>query len=109
MIVTIEIIVVDTSTDKTPKIVEAYRMLSSLGRKKGCRAAEMMGFMLLDMRLLHFTDADCIVPDTWLEILNDAFKPNIAAVGGNAYLKKLSLVRKMGCCAWISCWRKHWA
>ncbi|MBW2989022.1 glycosyltransferase [Candidatus Woesearchaeota archaeon] len=83
----LEIIVVDTSTDKTPDIARSYKDVKLIrGHKAGFGHVRNMGIEKAKNELVAFTDADCIVPRDWLKKLVAPFKnENVAAAGGNAY------------------------
>lgn len=94
-----EVIVVDSSRDKTPEIVKKYPFvrLVRLGRK-GLNAARNLGIKLARGEIIAFTDGDCIVPENWvLEIVNAIKGKGFAAVGGSvllAYPLKDDLIAK---------------
>ena len=89
-----EVIVVDGgSRDGTADIVQEYerkdervRLITEL--KKGTSAARNTGYRNANFEYIAFTDADCVVPVQWLQVLHDAFieerkrDPMVAAVGG---------------------------
>jgi cellulose synthase/poly-beta-1,6-N-acetylglucosamine synthase-like glycosyltransferase len=81
-----EIIVVDASTDFTPRIVEGYKKVSLIRSKKGFSQQRNVGLRAATFDILAYTDADCIVPRDWLKIINQTFRnKGIAAIGGNAF------------------------
>lgn len=81
-----EIIVVDASTDFTPRIVEDYKKVSLIRSKKGFGQQKNVGLRSATFDILAYTDADCIVPRDWLKIINQVFRnKGIAAIGGNAF------------------------
>lgn len=81
-----EIIVVDSSTDDTPRIICGYEKVRLVRSKKGFSVQRNRGLKLATFDILAFTDADCIASRDWLKIINQAFKnKKIAAIGGNAY------------------------
>jgi len=81
-----EIIVVDSSTDRTPQIVASYGKLRLIRSKKGFATQKNVGLECATFDIVAFTDADCIIPQNWLKIISQAFKnKKIAAIGGNAY------------------------
>jgi glycosyltransferase involved in cell wall biosynthesis len=82
-----EIIVVDSSTDGTPKLVREHlpmvrHLRSETALQSG--AARNLGIQQARGKLIAFTDANCIVPPDWLQRLVDlhARYPGCAAVGG---------------------------
>jgi len=89
-----EVIVVDGgSTDGTAEITADFsnkdsrvRLITEL--RKGTSAARNTGFFASKYDHIAFTDADCVVPVRWLQILHDAFveerelDEKVAAVGG---------------------------
>jgi cellulose synthase/poly-beta-1,6-N-acetylglucosamine synthase-like glycosyltransferase len=81
-----EIIVVDSSTDSTPRIVEGYKKVKLIRSKKGFGQQRNIGLSSATFDIVACTDADCIVPGDWLKIINQAFKnKGISAIGGNAF------------------------
>lgn len=81
-----EIIIVDHSTDSTPEIVSKYRQVRLIkSREKGFPQQRNKGIKSAKYDLIAFTDADCIVPEDWLNILVSSFDKEIVAVGGNAF------------------------
>lgn len=82
-----EIIVVDSSSDRTPDIVRSYpnvrlvlsdRRDFSIVRNRGLREARH--------DLIAYIDADCIAPADWLlQLVPKIDLPDVAAVGCNAY------------------------
>jgi GT2 family glycosyltransferase len=81
-----EILVVDASTDATPAIVQEYPKVKLIRSEKGFSQQKNMALRSAAFDILAFTDADCLVPRDWLDVINRAFKEKrIAAIGGNAY------------------------
>ena len=82
-----EIVVVDSSSDRTPDIVRTYpnvrlvlsdRRDFSIVRNRGLREARF--------DLIAYIDADCIAPADWLmRLVPKIALPDVAAVGCNAY------------------------
>lgn len=88
------VLVNDRSTDSTPKIMEEYSALHP-GRVSivtvdknpeignGKLNALIQGTAAVDSDLVFFTDADCIVPVTWVEELSRAFlRPDLGILLG---------------------------
>ena len=87
-----EIIVVDSSNDRTPEIASSYsgvRLVTS--KEKGFSLQRNLGIKEAKNEVIAFTDADCIVPKEWLDKINLSFKKDIDAVSGNAYPPKDAL------------------
>lgn len=81
-----EIIVVDSSTDSTPYIVEEYKVVKLIRSEKGYSQQRNAGLRSASFDIIAYTDADCIVSSDWLKIINRAFSnKEIAAIGGNGY------------------------
>jgi GT2 family glycosyltransferase len=81
-----ETLVVDASNDATPAIVREYPRVKLIRSEKGFSQQKNMALMSAAFDLLAFTDADCVVPGDWLNVINRAFvEKRIAAIGGNAY------------------------
>jgi cellulose synthase/poly-beta-1,6-N-acetylglucosamine synthase-like glycosyltransferase len=81
-----EVLVVDASTDSTPRIAEEYPRVRLIRSEKGFSQQKNEGLKAAAFDFLAFTDADCLIPGDWLQVINRAFRdPRIAAVGGNAY------------------------
>lgn len=81
-----EFLLVDASTDTTPRIVGEYPRVRLLRSEKGFSRQKNMGLECAAFDILAFTDADCVVPEDWLKVVNRAFgEGQVAAVGGNAY------------------------
>ena len=74
-----EILVIDGgSTDGTAEIVRRYsdtdvrvKLITEL--RKGTSVARNTGFFSAKFDHIAFTDADCVVPVPWLQIMHDAF------------------------------------
>lgn len=82
-----EIIVVDSSTDDSPRLVrEQFPMIQLLHSETRLQsgAARNLGIQKARGKLIAFTDANCIVPPDWLQRLVDmhARHPDCAAIGG---------------------------
>jgi cellulose synthase/poly-beta-1,6-N-acetylglucosamine synthase-like glycosyltransferase len=81
-----EIVVVDSSTDSTPQIVESYEQVRLVRSDKGFSNQKNAGLKAASYDILAYSDADCIFPENWLRVIDRAFKnPDIATIGGNAY------------------------
>ena len=82
-----EIIVVDSSNDRTRDIVRKYggvRLVPS--NHKGFSSKRNTGIREANYELIAFIDADCIAPPEWLsKMLPRIMLPEVAAVGCNAY------------------------
>lgn len=89
-----EIVVVDgDSTDATPEILKRYRQqnpnikIVSI-KKRNISLARQTGVENSNFEFVAFTDADCEVPENWLEILSDGYnryseKEKLAGAGGS--------------------------
>lgn len=79
-----EIIVVDgNSIDKTCEIAEQMGARIIKQKRKGIAGARTDGFLLANTEFIATTDADCIVPNRWLEnFLEDFQDPRVVAVTG---------------------------
>ncbi len=81
-----EIIVVDSSQDSTPQIVENYKNVKLIRSEKGSSQQKNEGLKSASFDILAYTDADCIVSSDWLKVINRVFRnKEIAAIGGNGY------------------------
>lgn len=81
-----EIIVVDSSSDETPQIVQQYKRVRLIKSEKGYSQQRNKGWQAAKYELVAFTDADCLIPPEWLKKINHAFKnEKIAGIGGNAF------------------------
>jgi cellulose synthase/poly-beta-1,6-N-acetylglucosamine synthase-like glycosyltransferase len=81
-----EIMVVDASTDATPRIVGKYPRVRLVRSEKGFSQQKNTGLRHAAFGIVAFTDADCIIPPDWLRIIDRAFRDQrVAAVGGNAF------------------------
>jgi 1,2-diacylglycerol 3-alpha-glucosyltransferase len=80
-----ELIVVDNnSTDKTGEVAEKYGARVILEREKGVAHARNTGFSKANGKIIASTDADSIVPDTWIERIVSEFDKDasLVAFGG---------------------------
>ncbi len=81
-----EIIVVDSSDDETPQVVQQYPRVRLIKSEKGFSQQKNMGLQAAKHEIVAFTDADCLAPPDWLRIIGRAFKDKtFAGIGGNAY------------------------
>ncbi len=81
-----EIIVVDSSQDETPQIVQEYKQVKLIRSEKGFSQQKNRGLKEAKYDLVAFTDADCVIPPDWLKVANRALKEEkIAGLGGNAF------------------------
>lgn len=82
-----EIIVVDGgSKDKTCEIAKKYADLVFTQTSKKVGGARNDGIMASKGEICATTDADCILPPNWIELLRDDFKdPGVAQVYGPVY------------------------
>jgi glycosyltransferase involved in cell wall biosynthesis len=82
-----EVIVVDSSTDSTPRLVrEQFPMVQLLYNETRMQsgAARNLGIQKARGKLIAFTDANCVVSSHWLQQLVDGHvqHPDCAAIGG---------------------------
>ena len=78
-----EIIIVDSSTDKTPEILKNFPVRLFRQPKRGPGAARNYGVKKAKGNIVVFIDADCYAPKDWLRKLVKPFSDkNVAAVGG---------------------------
>ena len=79
-----EVIIVDgDSKDRTREIAEELGARVVLQKRKGIGGARNDGFLAAKADFIATTDADCIVPNQWLEIfLQDLQDPQVIAVTG---------------------------
>jgi cellulose synthase/poly-beta-1,6-N-acetylglucosamine synthase-like glycosyltransferase len=81
-----EILVVDASTDATPRIVEEYGRIRLVRSEKGFSTQKNVALKQAAFDILAFTDADCIIPQDWLKVVDRTFQDKrTAGIGGNAY------------------------
>ena len=80
-----EVLVVDSSTDRTPQIVRKFKgaRLVAFGRP-GFAAARNVGVNNSRNAVIAFTDADCIVPKDWLKKLVSRLGGKVVVAGGAA-------------------------
>ncbi|MBR9678267.1 MAG: glycosyltransferase [Nanoarchaeota archaeon] len=80
-----EVIVVDSSSDKTPKIVEkhGFRLVKiPKTRKRNTNIARNIGWKKARGNIVAFTDGDCKVSSNWLSELVKGFDSDEIAVTG---------------------------
>ena len=80
-----EIIVVDSSSDKTPEIVATYFphvRLFHFGERKYCGEARNVGISKSKADIVAFIDADCKADKNWIQEILKAHQSQIKAFGG---------------------------
>jgi len=78
-----EIIVADSSTDRTQEILAKYPVKVVKHNIKGASAARNIGVKHSRGEILVFVDADCVAPEAWLKNLVAPFEDkDVAAVAG---------------------------
>ena len=79
-----EIIIVDGgSTDRTRELAEELGAKVIMQKRKGIGGARNEGFLAAKADFIATTDADCIVPNQWLEVFLKKFEdPRVVAVTG---------------------------
>lgn len=78
-----EIIVVDSSKDKTPDIVSKFPVKLINQKPKGPATARNLGVKKSNGNIVVFIDSDCIAPKNWLRNLLKPFSNNnVVAVAG---------------------------
>ncbi len=82
-----ECIVVDSSSDKTPEIVREYSSVRLLEREAGFSRQRNEGIGAARFDIIAFTDADTIIPETWLRGIADGFATHLKSAGlaGDAF------------------------
>lgn len=80
-----EIIVVDSSDDRTPDLVKQFPVRLIRLKERGFGVARNTGISYARFDLVAFTDADCIVPKDWIRKLAIRFDSGVGGVGGNAF------------------------
>ncbi|QZX99911.1 glycosyltransferase [Halobaculum rubrum] len=84
-----EVIVVDdgSESDAQDAVLDRYagrdRVTVLRQANAGPATARNRGWRAADGEYVLFTDDDCIVPETWVEELVDAFEPGVAVGGGD--------------------------
>lgn len=78
-----ELLVVDSSTDKTPVLLSRYAHKIIRTEPRGCCRARILGISKSKGDIIVFTDIDTILYPNWLEELVKPFDdPNVMAVQG---------------------------
>jgi glycosyltransferase involved in cell wall biosynthesis len=80
-----EVIVVDTnSTDGTPDIARSFGVRLINEPRRGKIYAFRSGVDAAEGMILCFTEADCILPDHWIQTIADHFQqhPDVVAISG---------------------------
>ena len=78
-----EVIVVDSSSDKTPDILAKYPMKVIRQAKLGPAAARNLGVRKSKGNIVVFVDADCLATKSWLRKIVEPFSgKDVAAVAG---------------------------
>jgi GT2 family glycosyltransferase len=89
-----EIIVADSSTDRTPEIVRQRFpgvVLIRSETRLSAGAARNLGSTAARGRLIFFTDQDCVVPADWVDQMEEHFRdPTVHGVGGAVGIRNLS-------------------
>jgi glycosyltransferase involved in cell wall biosynthesis len=86
-----EIILVDSSTDKTAKLMKPYVDKILFTPPKGCGAAREVGVKNSKGDILVFTDIDAILHPNWLENIVKTFNnPKINVVQGQVLFESLN-------------------
>lgn len=81
-----EIIVIDSSEDATPDLVQAYSRVRYIRSDKGFSLQKNTGLRASSFEIVAFADADCIIPQDWLQKIRKAFQnTHSAGIGGNAF------------------------
>jgi len=91
-----EIIVVDSSKDKTADIVSQYPVILIKQKPKGPAAARNLGVNKSKGSIIVFIDSDCIAPKNWLKnLLKPLSNKKVVAVAGTYRTKnKESLIAR---------------
>jgi len=80
-----EIIVVDSSTDKTPEIVNRYFpkvRFFHFDQRKYCGDARNIGISNAKADIVAFIDADCMAEKNWVKEILKAHQSSSSAIGG---------------------------
>lgn len=80
----IEVLVVDGgSTDKTVEVAKAYGVTVLRVAHRGIGFARQQGLLMSKGEIIAYTDADTIVPSTWLDMIVSTLKaPGVVGVYG---------------------------
>lgn len=91
-----EIIVVDSSNDRTPEIVSKFPVKLLRSEPKGPGAARNLGVKHAKGDIIVFIDSDCVAPKDWLEnLLKPLSDKEVVGVGGTYKVKnKDSLIAR---------------
>ncbi len=83
----LEVIVVDSSSDRTCEIVRAHRNVTLIASaSSGFSAKRNEGWRAASHELIAFLDADCMAPPDYLyRMVPGIAQPDVAGVGANAY------------------------
>ncbi|TAK88946.1 glycosyltransferase [Patescibacteria group bacterium] len=82
----LEVIAVDKSTDTTPQLIMSYGY-TKVAQGQGVATARDQGFEVAKGDIIVSTDADSVLPPTYIEAVQRVFAdPAVAAVFGPVYL-----------------------
>ncbi|HZY09862.1 MAG TPA: glycosyltransferase [Bacteroidota bacterium] len=108
----IEVIIVDDrSDDRTPDVIQSYtkqypfiKMATTkpeTGNLRGKTNAIAEGINSTKSEILMFTDADCIVPRTWIRATVQHFDESIGIIGGFTLLESHRIFEGVQALDWI--------